>query len=600
MGYFLGVASIKEGVIDNIFARYGAINRGERSFLPRRFDFPNLSIIVTAPGNAPVSSFCGENGGGVFLLGDVYDLVTTVSPAETLAQKFSKQGKEGISALNGYYIAVACDPENGVTIASDTLGLFPIYYFSDGKALIFTDHPGMLRVHPAFDARLSIGGLIGTLLTMHPVDNQTLLTGVRRLPAGYVLNWDRGQVREIKTNILDFSTKYFDEPHALQLERADAIVQRAIRRVCSTPNVRLLLSGGLDSRLIAGYLSLLSDVHVSAVTMGSSNDLEYRCASGVVKTLGWPSTRCADDMSRCGGDAVQQLSDEVLSCGFNEVTWLQLADHLHQSDAPLITGLYGGSVMGAYHIDTGYDKSVGAYTFDKIFSTMNRWGFAPDTIKQLVRSELLGYHLDQAVDSLRSQYEAFPGQPFQKSWQFDLYFRERFHISGAGWRLAKGTWARHPLVDKELLELCASTSKESLRNRKLQVDLLCKKFPNLARLPIDRNSYNTEPLRPGLKYKLIKRFNMFFSNGNKTANHEHRYYYRVFDINNQAWRVIREMAEEHRSHLYEIFNPDVLNAMLPAPHEKITLRDGIHDASGLKILIGLMLLAGNSDLKLSL
>jgi hypothetical protein len=43
----------------------------------------------------------------------------------------------------------------------------------------------------------------------------------------------------------------------------------------------------------------------------------------------------------------------------------------------------------------------------------------------------------------------------------------------------------------------------TLANRRAQVALLCSRFPELAALPLDRNSDETRPLEPGLRWLLL-------------------------------------------------------------------------------------------------
>lgn len=72
---------------------------------------------------------------------------------------------------------------------------------------------------------------------------------------------------------------------------------------------------------------------------------------------------------------------------------------------------------------------------------------------------------------------------------------------------------------------------------------------------------------------------------------ERRFYYRLYDVNGTGWRAARRLAEPYRDALRGIVDPTLLNAYLPPPDHDLTVRNGITDASGPKMLVGLMLWA---------
>ena len=71
--------------------------------------------------------------------------------------------------------------------------------------------------------------------------------------------------------------------------------------------------------------------------------------------------------------------------------------------------------------------------------------------------------------------------------------------------------------------------------------------------------------------------------------HERRYYYRVYDINNQGWRAVRNRAETARPRVLELFDRGALNALLPPPEAQVQCEDPIVDSSGMKLLLGFLL-----------
>src|SRR5262249_10080713 len=144
---------------------------------------------------------------------------------------------------------------------------------------------------PGFAPKLSVPGLVGILLTMHLAGGQTLWEGVRRLSAGSVLHWQPSRgASEIAGQALALSEAHFAEPYEAHYARFDSLLRQAICRECQGRPAGLMLSGGLDSRLLAGYMDEAVGA-CEALTMGEASDLEMQIAGKVTRELGWKQHR---------------------------------------------------------------------------------------------------------------------------------------------------------------------------------------------------------------------------------------------------------------------------------------------------------------------
>jgi hypothetical protein len=108
-------------------------------------------------------------------------------------------------------------------------------------------------------------------------------------------------------------------------------------------------------------------------------------------------------------------------------------------------------------------------------------------------------------------------------------------------------------------------------------ELLRSRFPHLARLPLDRNSWNTTPLLPThagrLRRAVARAAAPFTTRLQRAASRvERRYYHRVYDFNGPGWQKVRRLAEPHREHLSPWFRMDRLHAYVPPPDTRWTCR----------------------------
>ncbi|NET51961.1 MAG: hypothetical protein F6K09_25670 [Merismopedia sp. SIO2A8] len=231
--------------------------------------------------------------------------------------------------------------------------------------------------------------------------------------------------------------------------------------------------------------------------------------------------------------------------------------------------------------------------FENFFRGMNSWGLSPKLLEKLLRKEIFGELVAKTVAQMRTVYESYSELEFRKAWYFEIYHRQRFHVGSAGWQLCFGSWPIIPILDRQLLAITAALPVETITKRKAQIELVCTRFPQLAQLPLDRNSFNVEPLLPSKSRQQFARLFNLQSRWRKRQQrlgYERRYYYRIYDINNLGWQGIRQQAEPYRERIEHLFHPEVLNKLLPAPNLPVqSSKDAIVGVSGIKALLGLML-----------
>ena len=271
-------------------------------------------------------------------------------------------------------------------LGADVLGMFPLYYHATPERLIFATSPALVAADPWFDASLDVRGLVGNLLTMHMVGGHTLWVGVRRLTPGHALRWRQGEAaREIPVRVLTPGDKYFGESPAQHVDRSDEALDRAVRLDASNGGTALLLSGGLDSRLLAAYLRRAIDGPVDGITCGrrgrpgDGHRQPRRPAAPAGRSTRSSPTRTASSRSRSG--TWPTSSSATASTTWRSGTPPRPRPRCKASR--VFTGVMGDTVMGGEHIPWGYDPERRAYSFDTLFARINRYGFTPEQIRRL-------------------------------------------------------------------------------------------------------------------------------------------------------------------------------------------------------------------------
>lgn len=546
---------------------------------------------------APIM-FESDQLGAAVLWGDALDEEGTRCDAARLRAAWSGFDA-ALPVFDGYHAAVAYDSDRGLTIGADLIGLFPIYWWSSGPVLLAGSSPELFRLHPCFGSSIDLEGLTGILLTMHSVDGRTLLEGVRRLAPGHFLRADgRGAAREVERYRLPISDHYHDIPYSAQVEVLHEALVDATRRH-APPDVphALALSGGRDSRLVAGLLERQGN-RVTAFTFGEPDDMEMRCALAVARAAGFTHTTLPLEVDHEGRSGELQATWLHCTTGFGALANWDSPARMRELPPRIATGYVMDAIVGGSHISWAYDRTRRRMSFDSFFARVNAHGIAEEVLLSLLPANVASDLVDSVKSTIRRTYESYSEIESRRAWCFDLHHRQRLHVGNVPWYLSFATWPVQPAVDRRVLDVAGGLPLATLAERRAQDDVIRRFYPHLAELPLDRNSYDTEPLSPRVRYLVVRYIRDRVAPLTRIASllarrdrGERRFYYRLYDFNGPGWRAIRRLAEPHRDKLAGLVDKARLDEYLPPPEVDLATRNGIVDPSGRKMLVGLILWA---------
>lgn len=503
-----------------------------------------------------------------------------------------------ISGQNGYYLAILFEDAPRLVLGVDVLGLFPLYYWVQGDICLFGTCPEFFKLHPRFVAEPSVYAVASVLLINHISGGQSLFKGVRRSSPGHYVEWtpQRG-VRETEANPIRMSDASFDVPYEACLERVASCLGTFHASLASLPQVDLSLSGGQDSRTVAGYVDrYLPRKAVRALSLGCGSDQELQYAKKVSRTFGWQHRYRDIEFEKYPGFATSQLRLESLQGPFSSFDIGTAQALLAERGGPFLSGYLGDPVIGDGHVLHAVSPRTGEIDFEELFRKINVYGFAIDDAAELLLGHDGKLTLAGVIDDLRRDWDTIDGVLFQKAWLFAMTHRVRFHVGSAIWRLSFGAWPLLPYHDRGLLDAVTSMPLNYLSGRRMQADIIKREFPRLATLPLDRNAVGPDYLVTPLFRKFLPhvsdiswRLHQFLERGR-----ERRYYYRVYDFNNPGWQSVRREAERYRHQAGNLLRSEALGRFLPAADTKPYYTDPIQDSSKTKTLLGLVLWNGIS------
>lgn len=206
----------------------------------------------------------------------------TTSDTEVLLRLYETAGEACVSRLEGMFaFAIWDERQQRLLLARDRLGKKPLFYYADSARFAFASELKALLRHPAITPSVHTDVLPVFFVSGYVPTPQTLYAGIQKLPPGHCLRLEPGGAITLD--------EYWDVPldgpsaPATGAASADQWIPELRDRVVDAVQARLIadvpigafLSGGLDSSVIVGVMSQLSQEPVRTFSIGFVEDADF-------------------------------------------------------------------------------------------------------------------------------------------------------------------------------------------------------------------------------------------------------------------------------------------------------------------------------------
>lgn len=450
------------------------------------------------------------NGGRFWIAynGEVYnhsDLRTTLSgitflghsDTETILHYLARHGISGVSAFNGIFAAVYIDVEMGkLFLVRDPFGVKPLYYHHTSQGLIFSSEikPILSIVRESVDRR----SLAETLRLRYCPAPDTMFTNIRKVRPGHIVEFDLTH-HELRAREFPFSRipagRATDMSFSVAREEYGRLLDEAVeRQLMSDVEVGVLLSGGVDSALIAAYAQRHAPYKMKAFTVGYQNPDETDETADAKETadslgleyhevrIGFPEL--LETLDGCVGIVEEPLATTSI------IPMLYLADLASHHVKVVLSGQGADETLGGYgrYQVEFYRRFVSPAIATKL-SAMSSWlGVRND---QVLRGLDALRHSGE-VDRFLSVYSVFTPEQIQeltgeREWRSEQRITAAIDLAGSTTSLESVAKMmtldlRMNLSDDLLLYTDKITMHHSLECRVPMLDLSIVKF--LEALPV--------------------------------------------------------------------------------------------------------------------
>ncbi|WP_034445531.1 asparagine synthase (glutamine-hydrolyzing) [Butyrivibrio sp. AE2032] len=267
-----------------------------------------LAILDLSPlGHQPMHS---ENGRiSVVFNGEIYNFLElkeelsdyhfkSTCDTEVLIAAYLKWGIDMVDHIHGMFAIALYDRESeDVFLIRDRIGKKPLFYWIDGKNIVFASELKPILKCPGFKPEIRRQLLPRYLYQQYISAPESIFTDVYKLEAGSVLKFHNGEIKKWKYwNIRDVYAKMSQDPVRSYEEAKDGLKTRlknsVVSRMIADVPLGTFLSGGYDSSLVTAIAQEFSDKPVKTFCIGFDvkeyNEAKY--AKEIAQYLGTDHT----------------------------------------------------------------------------------------------------------------------------------------------------------------------------------------------------------------------------------------------------------------------------------------------------------------------
>jgi len=254
-----------------------------------------LRIIDLKKGDQPIKSEDGEIV--IVFNGEIYNYkelkkvlirkghrFKTESDTEVIVHGYEEFGESYIEKLNGMFTFAIWDNRNRkLILARDRVGIKPLYYFYNDDSLVFGSEPKTILKYPYFKKELNSESLELYFYFGFIPGYTSIYKSIEKVPPGHYLVFkDKKDKRALRKKYFELKTQETENNESL-----DGILENSVRRqLVSDVPVGVFLSGGLDSSLIAYYISKYKKLKSFSIGFSEPGFDESEHAHYVAKMIG--------------------------------------------------------------------------------------------------------------------------------------------------------------------------------------------------------------------------------------------------------------------------------------------------------------------------
>jgi len=247
-----------------------------------------LSIIdLSSAGHQPMFShdqrYCITFNGEIYNFAELKSQLdnypyTNQTDTEVILAAYQRWGTACLEKLDGMFVFAIWDRvERELFIARDRLGIKPLYFFKQGEKLLFSSEIRSLLKSEVIPRKLNDQALVDYLRYQTVHAPNTIIKDVEMLMPGHFMIFKNGSLKineywnsvknKVKHSELD--RKNYNE---IKKKVSELLHEAVDERLMADVPLGAFLSGGIDSSIVVGLMSRLSDQKVNTFSVSFAEE----------------------------------------------------------------------------------------------------------------------------------------------------------------------------------------------------------------------------------------------------------------------------------------------------------------------------------------
>lgn len=367
-----------------------------------------LSIIdLSADGNQPFQSSCERYM--IVFNGEIYNYqelrsdlkrlghtFRTESDTEVIIAAYIQYGKDFCKVLRGMFALVIYDrEEKQVVFARDRLGKKPLFIYENEELIIFSSEIKFFHAFKNIALEINEESLLNFLSLQYIPGLATIYKNIKQISPAKVYTHDLSKNKGEAITYWNMFDHVGERKEIPEIEEIDSLLEESIKyRLVANVDIGLLLSGGIDSSLLACYMHKLAGKKVKAFNVGFAD-----------KSI---------DESVFAQKVAASLDLDLISLRLEDITVENFSNSIYHADQPLgdsaiiPTYLISKSIAqhvkvvlsgeGADELFHGYDH----YRYEKYFYKLGKLPFDGASALMEIISGLGIHKFDKVRNKLQS------------------------------------------------------------------------------------------------------------------------------------------------------------------------------------------------------
>ncbi len=412
----------------------------------------------------------------------------THSDTEVILKAFHKWGLDAVHRFHGMFAIALWDKRSQkLWLIRDRVGVKPLYYYYDGKVFIFASELKALLCHPKFERVINKKAVVAYLELGFVPAPLAIFEHTFKLLPGHYLEFD-GTKTEIK-QYWRLPKKKITISYEDAKDRTKKLLEKSFEyRMVSDVPVGVFLSGGIDSSLLASYLSKHYDLQTFTIGFYDKRFNEASIAKETAKKLGSKHHELyfgVDDLLELL-PKITQIFDEPF--GDSSALPTYLVAHLASQYVKVVLSADGADeLFGGYPINFKNEKRFNFYKklrFIRFILKQKRKYMATNDVwkyKLALRYRTFPDELFEHVDLDRGECQDLMECMFW--FDFRYFLSDDVLVKVDRVTMANSLEAREPYLDHELIDFAFSLPDDFRYHKKILRDLLRQELPQISDLP---------------------------------------------------------------------------------------------------------------------